>query len=393
MPMKEHSVEQEQVMAFLDGELPAQEAAVMAAHIAECGECQELAAGLRNVSRNLEGWRVEPPSAWLPGKVSAALAGKRAPRGFPKWGVWAWWSAAACVVLMLLVLPKWFFSNVPPRQIALSRALAGQAASRANQSRTLEALQSASRINALALDAPAAQPNAPIVPKPPMIARSWELVLVAKEFDKTRGALEDILKRHRGYVGRLELSAPAQGPRTLNATLMVPADEADATVKEIRSLGKVESESQTGEEVTRQIVDLDSRLSNAIKTEQRLNALLQNRTGRMADVLEVENEVDRERGEIERMQAEKKNLLSSVDFATLSITLRDAAKAQLQAPSNRQQLRNAALEGFSTLADGAIAAAVFLLAYGPALLFWGGLAALALHFTFKKFRLNSSNRP
>lgn len=59
-------------------------------------------------------------------------------------------------------------------------------------------------------------------------------------------------------------------------------------------------------------------LANGKHTEQRLTEILRTRTGKLQDVLKVELEIDRVRGEIEQMEAEKKELGKRVAFATLS---------------------------------------------------------------------------
>jgi anti-sigma factor RsiW len=46
-------------MAFLDGEISADRASELAQHMQQCGECRELAAGFRNLSRELAAWEVE----------------------------------------------------------------------------------------------------------------------------------------------------------------------------------------------------------------------------------------------------------------------------------------------------------------------------------------------
>jgi hypothetical protein len=155
---------------------------------------------------------------------------------------------------------------------------------------------------------------------------------------------------------------------------------------EIKRLGQVESESQSGEEVTQQYVDLDARLINARNTEQRLTALLRDRTGKMSDVLSVEQEIDRVRGSIEQMEAQKKLLINRVDFATLNVTLREASQAQLSPHSAWTRFRDAASDGYESLADGVVAAAVFLLAYGPSLLLWGGISLLSARFVWRRWR-------
>ena len=88
-----------------------------------------------------------------------------------------------------------------------------------------------------------------------------------------------------------------------------------------KKFGRVDTEAQTGEEVTAQYVDLQARLANSKNTEQRLTDVLRQRTGKLSDVLEVETEIARVRGEIESMEAERKTMATQVAFATLNLTL------------------------------------------------------------------------
>ena len=221
-----------------------------------------------------------------------------------------------------------------------------------------------------------------------MIARTSQLTLTTTEFDKSRGGLEDILKRHSGYVGRLNTSAPTGAGRVLEAVLRVPADKLEAVMSELKKLGRVESESQTGEEVTQQHIDLEARLSNARNAEQRLTDILRQRTGKLADVLAVELQIDRVRGEIERMDAEKKNLTTRVTFATVTVKIAEDYKAELHAApdSTPTRFRNAAVEGYRSMVDGVFSLVLFLLSYGPSLLIWGGLLFLLVRILRKRLR-------
>jgi hypothetical protein len=227
-----------------------------------------------------------------------------------------------------------------------------------------------------------------MIAPPPMIAHAAQLTLTTTNFDKTRPALDDILKRHQGYFGELNINAPAGLGRTLDATLRVPADQRDAAIAEIKKLGRVESESQTGEEVTAEYVDRDARLSNARNTEQRLTELLRQRTGKLSDVMAVELEIGRVRGEIERMQAEQKSLVKRVDFATLNVKITEDYKAQLQVmpDSILGRFRNSAVIGYRKLLEALISAVSFLLSAGPSILFWGALIFFPMRYTWNKLR-------
>ena len=221
-----------------------------------------------------------------------------------------------------------------------------------------------------------------------MIARTAGLTLTTKEFDTTRASLEEILKRHNGYLGELKVSAPADAGRTMTATLRIPAPQLVAAMAELKKLGRVEDESQGGEEVTQQYVDLQARLANSKHTEQRLTEILRTRTGKLQDVLKVELEIDRVRGEIEQMQAEKKELSKRVAFATLNTTVREEYRAKLQAtpPSTSSRFRNAAVDGYNTVVEGLIDVGLFLLSAGPSLLLWAAILFFPARWLWRKIR-------
>jgi hypothetical protein len=133
---------------------------------------------------------------------------------------------------------------------------------------------------------------------------------------------------------------------------------------------------------------LEARLANARNTERRLTELLQQRTGNLSDVLAVENEHARVRGEIERMEAEKKNMSNQVSFATLTATIAEDYKAQLQVvpPSTSTRLSNAAVEGYKSMVDGIVSLVLFLLEDGPTLLLWGAILFFPARWVWKRVR-------
>ena len=133
----------------------------------------------------------------------------------------------------------------------------------------------------------------------------------------------------------------------LRGTLRVPGDRLADALARLRQLGQVVEDTQGSQDVTDQIVDLDARLASARATEQRLTELLQNRTGKLSDVLEVERELTRVRLDIERLDAEKTNVGRRVSYATIDVTIREERKAGLDAGplSLTTRIRIAAADG------------------------------------------------
>ena len=69
-----HPIEQEELMAYLDGELPADQATEALSHLELCPECQALAADFRDISQDLMAWEVEVPEADISLEIKNAFA-------------------------------------------------------------------------------------------------------------------------------------------------------------------------------------------------------------------------------------------------------------------------------------------------------------------------------
>ncbi|HXP70285.1 MAG TPA: zf-HC2 domain-containing protein, partial [Candidatus Dormibacteraeota bacterium] len=69
-----HPFEQAEVMAYLDGEISADRASEIAQHMQQCAECEELAAGFRDLSRELSAWEIETSPERLTNEMNAEFA-------------------------------------------------------------------------------------------------------------------------------------------------------------------------------------------------------------------------------------------------------------------------------------------------------------------------------
>jgi chromosome segregation ATPase len=150
----------------------------------------------------------------------------------------------------------------------------------------------------------------------------------------------------------------------------------------------VENESQSGEEVTQQHADLVARLRNSRDTEERLRAILEQRTGKIGDVLQVEREIARVRGDIERMEAEQQALEHRVDFATVELQLTEEYKAELNppAPSVSTRIHNALVAGYQNASETALGVVLFFAEEGPVLLIWLAILALPVALLWRRYR-------
>jgi len=222
----------------------------------------------------------------------------------------------------------------------------------------------------------------------PLIARRAELTIAVEKLDEARTGMDRLLTQHKGYVAELSASAETKSMHTLTASLRVPADRLDACISELKKLGRVTRELQTGEEVTKQYVDLAARLKNAQTTETRLNDVVQQRTGKVTDILEVEKESARVRGEIEQMEAEQKALEHRVEFATIDLKLSEEYKAQLSppTPSVWTQLHNAGVNGFRNAFETLLGIVLFVVESGPSIVLWLAILGAPAWLLWRRYR-------
>jgi hypothetical protein len=116
MSTNRHPIEQEELMAYLDGELPMDRATETLSHLELCPECQILAADFRGVSQELMAWEVESAEAGISSEINAALGERLQKREAAKvsssrlqnrvltsrW-VWAGALAIVCVAVGLML--------------------------------------------------------------------------------------------------------------------------------------------------------------------------------------------------------------------------------------------------------------------------------------------------
>jgi anti-sigma factor RsiW len=380
MNTKSHPIEPEELMAYLDGELPPDQATRAADHMGTCRECQSLASDLRRMSERMLEWQVETPDFSAPRQEAAAKKEEQVRRRWYLWKpVWVATAAIALVIGAVVLqssgqhavflqtdLPSGALTLAPPQQ----RAVDGRGR-RTN-------IDLARAGNQLALGPAASSVG-------PLIARSAGLEMVANDFTRAADAVQAILKRHRGYAAEMNMNAAAEAARTLDFSLRTPETELDSTIVDLKALGRVTRESRAGEDVTRQSTDLDARLANAKNREQVLTDLMKHRAARLSDVLEVEEHISSTRGEIEQMEAERKNLNQRIEFARIDLRITEVYRAQLDGnrTSTSVRLRNAAVAGGGNLRDSLVGAAAFLLSAGPLLLVWCALLIVPSWFFWR----------
>ena len=146
-----------------------------------------------------------------------------------------------------------------------------------------------------------------------------ELEIVS--FDNAVQKITAFVNEERGYVATSSSEKQANGKLKGEIVVKVLPENLDRFLQKVRTLGDLKNQTLGTEDVTKAYFDTDARLKNARVMEQRLIEMLKTKTGKVADLLQVEKELGRVREEIEKMQGELKYWDSQVQFATVTISL------------------------------------------------------------------------
>jgi hypothetical protein len=145
-------------------------------------------------------------------------------------------------------------------------------------------------------------------------------------------------------------------------TIRVPVDAFETVLTRVGGIGEVIAKRVNGEDVTGQVFDLESRLRNK-RAEEAQYVEIMRKTKRIADIINVSNELFRVRGEIEQLQGRVKYLRASSDMSTVTVTFTEkVVESAAKGISGVWQRATQSLKGTSVALLGAL---IWIGVYAP----------------------------
>jgi hypothetical protein len=169
--------------------------------------------------------------------------------------------------------------------------------------------------------APAGQPAAEAVPR--KIIYTAQADLVVEDLDEAEQQLMRFVKEQGGYVARSEVQGSPGWPRTGSWTVRVPVDHFNAFTAAVAALGELRHGKTDSDDITDRYYDLGARIKNKRQEEEQLLEHLKKSTGSLKDILAVEENLSRVRGEIEQMQGQLQRWDKETALATVTVVLHD----------------------------------------------------------------------
>jgi len=146
--------------------------------------------------------------------------------------------------------------------------------------------------------------------------------LEVKEFDQIPERVEELVKQFDGFVASSNVSGTPGYARTGTWKLRIPAERHGDFLAAVRQLGgQVRRVRVDSKDVTEEFYDVEARIRNKKKAEERLIELLEKATSELQQILTVEQELTRVREEIERVEGRLRVLADLTSMSTFNLNV------------------------------------------------------------------------
>lgn len=156
-------------------------------------------------------------------------------------------------------------------------------------------------------------------------------------FNKGFEAATTIADQLGGFV----LSSSITGTTSGTLTLRIPSHQFDEAILKLHDLGKVESETVTGTDVTANYIDLRAHL-RILKTDRQVLLGFLAKASGVGDTLSLQSKLDNVQGQIDSLQGRLNVLTNQISESTIKVSLREEGTAAPE-PINAEDVRNPSL--------------------------------------------------
>ncbi len=312
--------------AYLDGEATAEERQQVESHLATCPVCRQHLEALKQTVALVHALEpVSAPEGFRPGvrarlQVRSALDGLLHWRWRPSWRILASATAVALVGMFSLNL---FHQLLPQQEVReepnLERGVAGITPAGITPPQDAAETKSTN----IVARRPVPQGTA-LAPSGRQVIRTSTMTIEVRDVDEAATALLRIAESSGGFIANSTIVRRRPSYGTFE--LRIPVARFGLVLDQVESVGDVRERHLTGQDVTEDFVDLQARVRNLERHEHQLLTFM-DRAAKVADLLAIEQELARVRGEIEQLTGRLRFMNNRIELATVDVTLREAQRS------------------------------------------------------------------
>ncbi|WP_372337617.1 DUF4349 domain-containing protein [Streptomyces sp. MK5] len=152
------------------------------------------------------------------------------------------------------------------------------------------------------------------------IIRTASLTVEVKDVPKALDAARAATESAGGYIGDENTTRDEAGHEQTRVVLRVPADRYDEVLTDLQGTGKLVSRTAQAQDVTDQVVDVDSRIRSQRASVARVRDLM-DKASDLSDVVSLESELSRREADLESLLAQQASLKDRTSLATITLSL------------------------------------------------------------------------
>ncbi|MFJ5268747.1 DUF4349 domain-containing protein [Streptomyces sp. NPDC088358] len=123
-----------------------------------------------------------------------------------------------------------------------------------------------------------------------------------------------------GFVGDETTTRDGRGHERTRVVLRVPADRYDQVLADLGGAGKILERTAKAQDVTDQVVDVESRIKSQRASVARVRGLM-DRAAKLSDVVALEGELSSREADLEALLARQSSLKDRTSLATITLSL------------------------------------------------------------------------
>lgn len=236
--------------------------------------------------------------------------------------------------------------------------------------------------------------NVAVVDVERMVIFNAEMNLRVKNFEKARNALEQKAKSYNGYIVQSSSNRYDGEQQSGTMTFRIPQEHFQSFLSDAEGLSvQVYNRQVSGQDVTEEYVDLESRLKSKRAVEARLLEFMKE-AQKTEDLLKISSDLANVQEDIEQIAGRKKFLENQSALSTVTITLEEnevpVSKIDNENLNTWQKIKKQFADNINILLSAGSGIIVFLIGNLPILLIVGFIVS-AIIFVVRKYTRRSDN--
>jgi hypothetical protein len=152
------------------------------------------------------------------------------------------------------------------------------------------------------------------------IIRTATLTVQVKNVPKALAAARTTTENAGGFVGKESTSRDEEGREQTEVVLRVPVEKYDEVLADLEGAGKLLERTADAQDVTDQVVDVQSRIATQRASVARIRDLMDKAT-KLSDVVTLEGELSSRQADLESLLARQASLKDRTSLATITLSL------------------------------------------------------------------------